>query len=418
MVRSMWVMLLLLAWHAPVLAEPHADPLGALLARIDAAWRVGPGMALAARVAAERRAHGAEAGAIEVLTFEITPEVAPGAFIRSEVGGALGVGLRPFGVGFRRGAAAALTALAEAEEVAAKAAFAHAVIVRHVAWLAAELAARQLAAHLAELERDLGPLREAARSQLVDALTVDGLEVEIVRLGLALERARSDAAAAAAAVALALGQPLDPHGGREADAVGALLDAPAGAVWAEIAVERHPELARLEAEALAELAAAEAERHIDDPMLTVAATVRRVDEPDGPFVYGGVVAGLTVPLTRLGAAEAERRVGRAAALRIEREQRARVLGLELAQRGAQHLRWDAELGRLRAEAMPKLAARVARTAEALRAGRATATELVVARRDLIELQRVEFELVGLLVGSALEAMFWKAALGARTPEGP
>ena len=125
-----------------------------------------------------------------------------------------------------------------------------------------------------------------------------------------------------------------------------------------------------------------------------------------------------MPLTGVGAAEAERRGGRAAALRIEREQRARVLGLELAQRGAQHLRWDAELGRRRAEAMPKLAARVARTAEALRAGRATATELVVARRDLIELQRVEFELVGRLVGSALEAMFWKAALGARTPEGP
>jgi hypothetical protein len=112
---------------------------------------------------------------------------------------------------------------------------------------------------------------------------------------------------------------------------------------------------------------------------------------------------LKVPLTRVGAAEAERLRGHALARGFEREARQRSLALELRQRERQHAAWARELEFLRKEAEPKLASRVEKTAAAVAIGRASAEALVMARRDLIELHHDEVRLIGLLAVSALES---------------
>ena len=388
-------------------AEPQQGALASLWAEVERAWEAGPGRAANAQVSTERRAREREPGLFESLSVEFAPEVSPGDTLRSEVAGSIGVGVRILGVGHRKTEAAARLSLAQADLTSRRVAFAEEVVARYGEWVAAELQARHLREHIDELEADLAPLREAVAQRKLDALTLDGLEVELVRLGLELERAKTAVVDAASALSLALGQSVDPT------TFGALPTEPIPAVWHEIAPAAHPELARLTAEASRERAAAAVVRRSDDPLLSLAATVRHVDEPDGPFVYGGVTAGLTVPLSRVGGAEAERHAGRAVALGFERDHKAVLFELELARRQRRHERWVTELERLRSQAAPRLEARVERTAAAVRAGRAAAAELVLARRDRIELHHAEVALVGQLVASGLMSTFWKTALEAR-----
>lgn len=393
-------------WSSGAQAEPGIGPdllgEGGVIAR---AWASGAGRAVQARVASEGRAGKHEAGPFENLFVEVGPEVSPGDTTRSELAGSVGVGVRVFGVGHRGRDASARAKLALADEALQRAAFSEAVVQRYGDWVEAELQARHLVEHLAELERDLMPLRQAAAAGKLDALTVEGLEVELIRLGLELEAARSSASEALSALSVSLGQPVESL---DAVVFAELPTEPPQAVWSEVVIEGHPLLARLDAEAKRERSAAEVIRRVDDPLLTLAATVRRVDEPEGPFVFGGLQAGLTLPLSRSGLAEAQRHSGRAVALGLERDHQVNLLGLELAQRQRRHERWVAELERLRKEAEPRLDARVERTAAAVKAGRATVAELVIARRDRIELHHAEVSLVGRLIASSLMSRFWKS----------
>lgn len=388
-----------------------ADAYTALLAEVERAWSSGRGRAFAARSQAERRALGREPGALESLSVELAPEVSPASSLRTELLFGVGVGVRLFGVGHRQRDAAARIQLAEAESTAARLHFAEQVFAAYGEWAAAELQARHLAEHIGELERDLVPLRDAVTQRRLDTLTLDSLEVELVRLGLELEAARTASAQAASALSVLLGGALDPA------SLGPLSTEAAPSYWREVATDRHPELSRLSAEARRERTAAEVARRSDDPLLNVAATVRRVGDPDESFVFGGVAASLTVPLSRSGGAEAERLSGRAIALTEAAALRAKTFGLELAQREQQHERWLVELAKLRSEAEPRLVSRVERTGAAMQQGRATASELILARRDLIELHHGEVSLIGRLVASGLMSRFWRDALARGVGEG-
>lgn len=395
----------------PSASSGPEDAFTALMAEVDEAWVSGRGRSFEARSSAERRARGREQGPFESLNVEVMPEVSPGSSLRTETLVAVGVGVRLFGVGHRQRDAAARLALAEAESMAERLRFAEEVFAAYGEWAAVELHARHLVEHIGELERDLAPLREAVARRLLDGLTLETLEVEVVRLGLELESARTAASHAAATLSVLLGRTVEPA------SLGPLMTEAPPSYWREVQKDKHPELLRLSAEARRERTAAELERRIDDPLLSVAATMRRVGDPDESFVFGGLAASLTVPLSRVGAAEAERLSGRAVALDEARELRMKTFGLELAQRERQHERWLVELAKLRTDAEPRLLARVEKTGSAMQAGRATASELILARRDLIELHHDEVALVGRLVASGLMSRFWRDALAGAVGEG-
>lgn len=392
-------------------ANEAPDAYTALLAEVERAWSSGRGRAFAARSSAEHRARGREPGALESLSVEVLPEVSPASSLRTELLFGVGVGVRLFGVGHRQRDAAARIVLAEAESSAARLHFAEEVFAAYGEWAAAELQARHLAEHIGELERDLVPLRDAVAQRKLDTLTLDTLEVELVRLGLELEAARTASTEAASALSVLLGAALDPA------SLGPLMTEALPSYWREVQSDRHPELLRLSAEARRERTAADVARRSDDPLLNVAATVRRVGDPDESFVFGGVAASLTVPLSRSGGAEAERLSGRAIALSETQALRARTFALELAQRERQHERWLVELAKLRTEAEPRLVSRVERTGAAMQQGRATASDLILARRDLIELHHGEVSLIGRLVASGLMSRFWRDALARGGGEG-
>lgn len=389
----------------PQVASRAADAFTALLVEVEQAWVSGRGRTFDAHSNAERKARGREPGALESLNLEVLPEVSPGSSLRTEMSVGVGVGVRLFGVGHRQRDAAARIALAEAESRAGRLQFAEEVFAAYGEWAAVELHARHLVEHIGELERDLAPLREAVANRLFDALTLETLEVEVVRLGLELEAARTSASHAAASLSVLLGKTLDPA------TLGPLMTEAPPSYWREVATDQHPELLRLTAEAKRERTAAEVARRSDDPLLSLAATMRRVGDPDESFVFGGVAASLTVPLSRAGGAEAERLAGRAVALSEARELHLRTFALEVLQREQQHERWSSELAKLRTDAEPRLLSRVVKTAAAMQKGRATASDLILARRDLIELHHDEVALVGRLVASGLMSRFWRDALG-------
>lgn len=395
----------------PQAASGAADTFAALMVEVEQAWVSGRGRAYDARSSAERKARGREPGAFESLSVEVVPEVSPGSSLRTEMLVGVGVGVRLFGVGHRQRDAAARIALAEAESMVGRLRFAEAVFAAYGEWAAVELHARHLVEHIGELERDLAPLREAVANRLFDGLTLETLEVEVVRLGLELESARTTASHAAASLSVLLGKTLDPA------SLGPLMTEAPPSHWHEVATDQHPESMRLSAEARRERTAAEVARRSDDPLLSVSATLRRVGDPDESFVFGGVAASLTVPLSRAGGAEAERLAGRAVALSEARELHGRTFALELAQRERQYERWLGELAKLRTDAEPRLLARVERTAAAMQKGRATASDLILARRDLIELHHDEVALVGRLVASGLMSRFWRDALGRGVGDG-
>ncbi len=380
-----------------------SDPLLWLLGEIESAWGAGQGRAHAAISEGDRRAVGREGRALEALIIEVAPEVSRVEVLRSEVAGAVGVDLRVLGTGFRERGARARVDLSEAEALATRMAFAEAVIERYGDWVVATLRVEDILAHLTAYETGLAPLRELVERQQLHALAVDSLEVERLKLGTELEAARTELAEAASALSVALGRPFD------SSARGVVTREAVAAVWRELGATAHPELERLDREAEVHLAQAEVERRADDPVLSLMATLRRVDDSGAAEVYGGVSAGLTLPLSRAGEAEAERLRGRATALRFERQSRAAVLALEVEQRAVRHERWQGELARLKAEVAPRLEARVKRVEAAMRLGRAGVVELVMAQRDWYEARHAETVLVGRLVASALMSRFWQGA---------